>query len=192
MGALVAAQLIAAPVYAQESGVWVELHTDDSAVRIERIQNGEAIPVCAAPCKQRLPRDGTYRIAGDGITPSQSFDLSAERWVRLDVKAGFSTRRSLGIGLGIAGYATAVVGSLYFAAVGLEGFPDGPPASQGQYTVPEGLLISGLAAGVIGLVLVLTCSTEVRSSNGATFSSAPEAPRHKRPAIVLTPRGLEF
>jgi len=192
MGALAAAQLIAAPVYAQESGVWVELHTDDSAVRIERIQNGEAIPVCAAPCKQRLPRDGTYRIAGDGITPSQSFDLSAERWVRLDVKAGSSTRRNLGVGLGIAGSATVLTSSFYFLLIGLAGFPDGPPASQQQVTTAEALLISGLAAGVIGLVLVLTCSTEVRSSNGATFSSAPEAARHKRPAIVLTPRGLEF
>jgi len=33
--------------------------------------------VCSSPCDQSFPAHGTYRIAGDGARPSQSFTLSA-------------------------------------------------------------------------------------------------------------------
>jgi hypothetical protein len=53
------------------------------------------------------------------------------------------------------------------------------------------LLLTGLAGMGVGIYLVATAHTTVTTSSGVTFTTAP-APRRKRPAVALTPRGLEF
>ena len=43
----------------------------------------------------------------------------------------------------------------------------------------------------VGTYLVATAHTNVTTSSGVTFSRAPGRPR-RRPALALTPRGLEL
>ena len=185
MGALVAAELMAAPLHAQqraapgagaveESGTWVELHADDGAVRIERIQNGQAVSVCAAPCRQRLPRDGVYRIAGDGIAPSQKFDLSAERWIRLDVKAGSSVQRDIGFGLAATAAVTLLVATAYYvAAIGETPVDDlSPPPPRRDLDIAAVALGAVYVLGGVAVTLIATSNTKVTTSSGVTFSTS--------------------
>jgi hypothetical protein len=117
-------QLVSAPVFAQapwdwpsavpppaDDGVWVELRASDGAARIERVDNDVVYPVCAAPCRQRLPRSGIYRIGGEGVRPSASFELTqAPAAVTLNVQTGSAARQNLATALFIAGGAGIVVG----------------------------------------------------------------------------------
>ena len=198
LGALLVAQLVSAPVYAQwdgtgaapqdwtgsaprdwtgaappappaDDGVWVELHSHGAPVRIERVFGDAAIPVCTAPCRQKVPRSGIYRIGGEGVVPSANFDLTQEQWgVTLEARPASSMRRAAGLTLAIAGLAMLLTSSA------IEGQGDGAaldetPVSHREQVAAGFLLVSGLAAGVVGLVLMLTSNTRVTSSNGVSF-----------------------
>lgn len=186
LGAVLVAQLVSAPVFAQaqwgwpaaappppvDYGVWVELRASDRAARIERVDGDVVSPVCAAPCRERLPRNGVYRIGGEGITPSASFDLTqAPGAMTLDVQTGSAARQNLATALFIAGGAGMVVGGfvLFASRLGDVSPPDNAPSSSRVTTVGGVVALSGVVLGLIGLGVSHYASTRVTSSDGATF-----------------------
>jgi hypothetical protein len=187
LGAVLVAQLVSAPVLAQapgdwpgaapppppaDDGVWVELRASDGAARIERVDSDVVYPVCAAPCRQRLSRSGVYRIGGEGVRPSASFELTqAPGAVTLDVQTGSAARQNLATALFIAGGAGVVVGGfvLFASRLGDVRPADNAPSNSRTTTVGGVVALSGLVLGLIGLGVSYYASTHVTSSDGVTF-----------------------
>ena len=129
-------------------------------------------PVCAAPCRQRLPRSGVYRIGGEGVRPSASFELTqAPGAVTLDVQTGSASRQNLATALFIAGGAGVIVGGfvLFASRLGDVRPADNAPSNSRITTVGGVVALSGLVLGLIGLGVSHYASTHVTSSDGATF-----------------------
>lgn len=152
------------------------------------------VPVCSAPCRRPLSRDGIYVIQGDGVPATSRFQLPDDRQqVTLDVHAGSSGRRVAGATLIVAGVVAAYAGLLVSDVNSLNNGSD--TSSGGGVRGPSswtlGLLAGGLVATVAGVYLCMTTHTTVVSSTGNTFTVAPSAPtKHSR--FALTPRGLTF
>ena len=145
----------------------VQLDADDTRATIERrvgTQSPSGLPLletglfsvaqwqqqCVAPCTLALDTRYSYRVAGDGLVPTDSFSLphSGDR-VRVDAKMGSSTGRvagALATGgglLAIAAGTVALVATpiLHSEDVGSEGFR-------------TGVLAGGIGAVSIGVIAV--------------------------------------
>ena len=171
-------------------GVFVDLQSSDQSVRIEQVMgNGVTSPVCHLPCRKVLTRDALYVIRGDGMPATSSFVLPSDRSdLTLTVRPGSRAGRIAGMTLMLVGVAAIAVGyalSPADAAVVKDSPP--PPAH------PWGLLVGlgGIGAAGLGFGLWWGNETRVSSSSGRTFAETPRA-AHKRPALALTARGLEF
>jgi hypothetical protein len=174
----------------------VELRADAPNVRIERVMGSVHVPVCYAPCRMVLPRDNVYVVGGTGVRYSSPFVLPYDRpHVTLDVDTGSSSRLSFGAFLIGAGLIVGYTGMLILAPHGdmYSNDPYAPPIhnSQERNRTGTGMLLGGLALGTVGLIVVLSTQTTVRSSTGIVIGQSPPRPR-KRPAVALTERGLEF
>jgi hypothetical protein len=174
--------------------IYVDLKADNPNVRIDRLVGNLTVPVCSAPCRRPLPRDGIYVIEGDGVPATSHFQLPDDRQqVTLDVHAGSSGRRIAGATLIVAGVVAAYAGLLVADANSASSSFD--TSSNGVARGPSswslGLLAGGVVATLAGVYLCMTTHTTVVSSTGNTFTVAPSAPgKHSR--FALTPRGLEF
>jgi hypothetical protein len=179
--------------------IYVELKTDNSAVRIDRYIDGVGqLPVCHAPCRQYLRTDDIYIIGGEGVKTTSRFQLPTDRnAVMLDVKAGSSSKSSMGalfVGLGGAlayiGFIVLEANTVATAAEATNGTTTSSHA--GGQVIGLGMTVGGLALLISGIVMVSGSKTTVVSSTGSTFTeNARPAPR-KRSWVALTPRGLEF
>ena len=176
-------------------GVYVEVRTSSSNVRIDRVlAPGSTMTVCFAPCRKILPRNSVYVITGDGVRSTSNFILPDDRdRVTLEVKAG-STWQGLGGGVLVgAGGLVAYFGLILLlagTAAANDPYGTGSTGSGSLKAAGGGMLAGGILAGLLGLYLLSDSHTTVKSSTGAQFSSTP-APR-KRARFALTPRGLEF
>lgn len=180
------------PPPAASPTVYVDLKADNPNVRIDRMVGNSAVPVCLAPCRRPLPRDGVYVIQGAGVPATSHFQLPDDRQqVTLDVHAGSSSRRVVGATLIVVGVVGAYVGLL--ADTSSLGSSD--TSSSGGVRGPSSwtlaLLGGGLVATLAGVYLCMTTHTTVVSSTGNTFTLEPAVPR-KHSRFALTPRGLEF
>jgi hypothetical protein len=149
----------------------VQLDADDSRATIERrvgTQSPSGMPLletglfsvgqwehaCVSPCTLKLDTRYAYRVAGDGLVPTDSFAIpqSANR-VRVDARMGSSTRRVAGVVTTGAGVLAIAAGGLALIAtpilhsedVGSEGFRTGVLAG-GIGAVSVGLLAVGVGA----------------------------------------------
>lgn len=179
----------------KEKTVVVELAADDGRATIERrvsttspsglplvetgiFSVGQWEHACVSPCQVKLDPKYAYRVAGDGLVPTDSFALrpgGSER-VRVDAKMGSSSGR-------VAGMLTTGAGLFWMAAGGaaliatpiLESEEAG---SKGFRTAVFAGGVTALSAGVIatgvGLYLWLTNSSSARASQVA--SAAPVGP----------------
>ena len=177
----------------KEKTVVVELAADDGRATIERrVSTTSGLPLvetgifsvgqwehaCVSPCQVKLDPKYAYRVAGDGLVPTDSFALrpgGAER-VRVDAKMGSSSGR-------VAGMLTTGAGLFWMAAGGaaliatpiLESEEAG---SKGFRTAVFAGGVTALSAGVIatgmGLYLWLTNSSSARATQVA--SAAPVGP----------------
>lgn len=153
-----------APASASPAAV-VELSADDNRATIER-RVGTASPsgmplletglfsvgqwehACVAPCTVKLDPRYAYRVAGDGLVPTDSFSLphSADR-VRVDAKMGSSTGRLVGaVSIG-GGLLALAAGSVALVATPILRSED--VGSEGFRT---GVLAGGIGAVSIGAI----------------------------------------
>ena len=168
-----------APVAAPVTAV-VQLDADDQRATIER-RVGTASPsgmplletglfsvgqwehACVAPCTLKLDTRYAYRVAGDGLVPTDSFSIpqSADR-VRVDAKMGSSTGR-------VAGALTTGAGLLAIAAGGLALIATPILASEdvGSQGFRTGVLAGGVSAVSVGVVAV-TVGAFLWFTNGST------------------------
>jgi hypothetical protein len=198
----------AAPPPAPEARrVEVELQSNDSRATIERrvgttslaglpFVDGSFAGVglwqeeCVAPCEVKLDPRYSYRVAGEGVTPSESFALPKGRdKVHISAEMGSSRWRLAGILTTGLGAGTAAVGATALALTPV--FENNDVGSKG---FRQAVLVGGivaLAAGVLelgaGLYMWQTNGTSVRSDHGTlgTRRAASAGPR-------LTATGLAF
>jgi hypothetical protein len=133
-----------------------------------RRQDGRWLPTaCVPPCALRLDPTLEYRVAGDGVSDSDPFQIPlGPARVKVDVAAGSSVLRTLG--------SVFMVGGVVFAAGGgaVLLYPGDSHASNDDKT-------SKLAAGVGVLtmgVLVAAVGVLVHYLNGTSARVQPEAP----------------
>jgi hypothetical protein len=147
-------------------GVLVTVESDDASVRLERVEPGAAPqPRCVAPCRRWLERDALYRIAGDGIRPTQPFRLpAAGSDATVSVRAGSSRRYIAGLGaVTIGGLAVLASGAFLLAGgVGaLEVMDDQQRSAVGDARRNGAILLAGGAA-LTGLGIYFLISSRTR------------------------------
>jgi len=177
--------------------VRLDLRADAAGVRLDRVVGqGATIPVCFAPCSRLVARNDVYVIQGDGVRTTSQFQLPDDRSeVTLDVHAGSTLRLGGGaallLGGGIVGYVGMITTELGLATGSFADSTGTRTRSNGVTTVGLGLMGVGAAALIGGIYLVLTSSTKVTSSTGATFTKQ-DRPRPRHPTVAVTSTGLEF
>jgi len=146
---------------------------------------------CVAPCDLKLDPHYSYRVSGDGLTPTGSFALPRDKdHVRLSAEMGSSRGRLAGVVLSWMGAGTAFLGGAALIA---------SPILESQDVGSKGFRSVVLAGGVIflamgvlemgtGLYLWSTNGSSVRADHGVL--SAGDA--KKRPGMKLTPTGVVF
>ena len=170
-------------------GVVVELAADDGRATIERrlstaspsglplvetgvFSVGQWEHACVSPCQVKLDPKYAYRVAGDGLVPTDSFALrpgNADH-VRVDAKMGSSSGRFAGMlttGAGLfwmaaGGAALVATPVLESEDVGSKGFRTAVFAG-GVTALSAGLIATG-----VGLYLWLTNASTARTSQVAT------------------------
>ncbi len=197
LGALLAAQLVAAPAFAQETVVEpIEAsppppppapspayrlpESDDVKVHIDaNFPDAGLEPAepgaqrCLAPCDKSFPRDGAYRITGDGLIPSDRFQLPARpNQVTLDVQASMKAQETTGEVMGIGGLVVMGLTVLYALEVVAANI-DGPPATPTQRGIMVGGVVGGLAVSAFGALLYITAGTHVRSKGAPLRYGSP-------------------
>ena len=158
----------------------VELAADDNRATIER-RVGTARPsgmplletglfsvgqwehTCVAPCTVKLDPRYAYRVAGDGLVPTDSFSLPrrADR-IRVDAKMGSSTGRVAGVVTTGAGILAIAAGGLALVATPILHSED--IGSEGFRT---GVLAGGIGAVSVGVIAV-GVGTLLWLANGST------------------------
>ena len=141
--------------------------------------------VCVAPCERPLDKRHSYRIAGDGLVPSDSFTLPPDRdRLRLDAKMGSSYGRLAGIGLTLVGASGMLLGG--GAAIASPILESQDAGSKGLRT---GLLAGGIAVLSAGLISA-GIGAYLWATNGTTIHPTHESTATRKPR--LTPTGLVF
>jgi hypothetical protein len=169
----------------------VELSADDGRATIERraATTGPTVPLletgvlsmghwehaCIAPCQLKLDPRYAYRVAGDGLVPTDSFALPrGQERVKVDAKMGSSTGRTIGVLSTVGGALAIVGGGLMLAAtpileneeVGSKGFRSAVLAGG------IGFVSIGVVAASVGLFLWLTNGSSAHAEPGAPKSQA--------------------
>lgn len=108
-------------------------------------------PACVAPCATKLDPRFSYRVAGDGLVPSDSFTLPQDRdHLMLDAKMGSSVGRVGGGVLALGG-----AGAVLLGAAALIATPILESQNLGSSSLRTGLLAGGAvvsSAGVVALI----------------------------------------
>jgi hypothetical protein len=124
---------------------------------------------CGLPCLAPLPLDGVYRVAGEGVTPTDAFMLPGSA-AQLRVSAGSRSLRRAGIILAIAGLVVAAASAGVLASAGLH--PTDPQT--GKLDVGTVAAIATLSAGGVmggaGLTLALVNGTSVHDERGRSLA----------------------
>ncbi len=194
VAALVASTMLIALPARADKAVVVHLRSDSEAVRIIRVDGEAPREVCAGLCDQPLPRDGVYRIGGDGISATRPFTLDDRGTdLTLRVEAGSSVQRGIGVGATVAGGLSLLFALEYGDLLALGNFESDHPVSISKDPLFLGTLSAGLVVGVIGVAMLATSGTSVTTSHGISFSAlsgSRSSTRHAR--FTLTPTGLLF
>ena len=150
-----------------DEGVRVLLHADDPRATLERRVQVESVaglplkeaglsgvatwePACRAPCDAALDPKFTYRVAGEGLVPSEAFVLPSDRDVlAVDATMGSSTGRLGGLALTGIGAGGVVLGG---AALAIS--PVLAHDGIGSSTLRTGVLASGAAVTTLSALVL--------------------------------------
>lgn len=140
---------------------------------------------CVAPCDLKLDQRYSYRVAGDGLVPSESFTLPRDRdRLKLDAKMGSSYGRLGGIALTAVGAGGVALGAAAVILVPI--FQSQDVGSAGFRT---GLLAGGVTVLSLGAIAVGT-GILLWANNGTSIQ--PELAASAKPKVRFTPYGLTF
>jgi hypothetical protein len=149
--------------------------------------------VCASPCDVQVDLNATYRIVGDGVRATSSFQLQARPGQAVLVEVDTSSKAGFvgGIVLTSVAFPVALVG-LVVAVMG------GAVNSGGATTAGTALGLGGLAGGIGGIFLITgnARSSQTQSplvpapaaaARSAAFEGAPAFPAARTVSVpVLT------
>lgn len=122
--------------------------------------------VCRTPCHQPIAVAGEYRIAGDGITPSDSFPLKPGGRMIVDVDPGSSSLRGLGNYMAVFGFLLAGA-SAVFLVMSLSSNEKSSQDENHLSAVLSGVgLGTGALVGIVGLGFVAGTGTTVKDGAG--------------------------
>jgi hypothetical protein len=174
-----------APPPPPPNGVYVELRSDDPAMRIDQVTpGGQSWPACELPCRRVLQRNLTYVVESNQAPPTSPFLLPDNvNHVTLDVQAGSQSRANLGTILAVVGGVVGLIGFIRLTTTG--------NSPQNDRSGLE-LLGVGATVGISGIVIFRMSRTTVTSSTGSTFSEQRDRGAKAAPSIALTPQGLVF
>lgn len=190
--------------------VTVELQSNSARATIEKRVGTTSLPslpftetsfgsvshwehACVAPCELKLDPHYAYRVAGDGLTPSDSFALPRGKdKVTLNAEMGSSPARLSGMALTALGTGSALLGGTALAL---------SPVLESQDVGSKGFRTAVLAGGVIflaagvlelgmGLYLWMSNGTTVRADHGVL--AAKNDTRSRSSAFKITPAGVVF
>jgi hypothetical protein len=148
--------------------VTVVLRADDPHAMIERQKEVESYaglplkdaslfsigtwePACVTPCATKLDPRFSYRVAGDGLVPSESFTLPQDAdHLKLDAKMGSSMGRIGGGVLAVGGAAGVLLGAAALIATPILESQNAGSASLRTGVLAGGVVVSG--AGVVALI----------------------------------------
>lgn len=179
-GPPVAAAAAASTPAAAPATTIVQLDADDQRATIERrvgTQSPSGVPLlesgllsvgqwehaCVSPCTVKLDPRYAYRVAGDGLVPTDSFSLPRSGdHVRVDAKMGSSTGRLAGVVVTGGGLLAMGAGALALVAT---------PILQSEDVGSDGFRTAVLAGGVGALsvgAIAVGVGTLLWLSNGST------------------------
>jgi hypothetical protein len=172
--------------------VTVLLRADDRHAMIERQKEVQTVagvplrdaaifsigtwePACVAPCATKLDPRFSYRVAGDGLVPSDSFTLPQDRdHLKLDARMGSTTGRVGGGVLALGGAGGILLGAAALIATPILESQNVGSASMRTGVLAGGVVVSG--AGVVALVsglwLWLHNDTTLRQEDGTAMARA--------------------
>jgi hypothetical protein len=131
--------------------------------------------VCVTPCQMPVATGGVYRIAGEGITPSEGFPVTAGR-MKLDVTPGSASAKSVGAYMAVFGFILAAAGGVFLGTAVVSDEEDTGSENKVFGAVGAAGLIGGGVLGIIGVILVVANGTEVRTEGGKVIGGHPRSP----------------
>jgi len=166
-------------------------------VQVQRLSaDGEWETVCTSPCDRPLRTRETYQIAGDGMTTSHAFTISANAdRVALTVALVSSDMRTLGVTSVTAGALGLAGAFLTFLAYSFSSFTlcvDSPcasrPSDTGLAVAAGSLAVLGVGGILAGFHVLATSTTSVMTPRAGASDRHEKGERQDEPpAAVWTP-----
>jgi hypothetical protein len=150
-------QLVAGPL--------VRLSSDNPRARLQMIQHLKWRDICMSPCGVRVDPNGTYRIGGGTIRPSEDFSMPRSSGnVSIAAQTGSTVKHWVGVGMTIGGGVAAGFGGLMLALsqdASSSSDPYGNDFEDIALIYGVGYLVTGVILLAIGIPLA-TSSTSVQ------------------------------
>jgi hypothetical protein len=124
------------------------MHTNSSRARLQQQLQLTWTDVCAAPCGRTVDPNGTYRLGGGSLRPTDPFRMPrADGLVRISGNMGSNVKHWVGLALGIGGLLDAAVGALSVAYAQNATGEISAGLSKKEYYTFTGIL--GIATGAV-------------------------------------------
>jgi hypothetical protein len=121
--------------------------------------------ICITPCHKPVASGGIYRIAGDGVSPSEGFPIEGPR-ANLKVSTGSSSARSAGTYMAVFGFLLAATGGVFLAMSLVSNEKESVDEDEAAIVASTAGIIGGSVIGLAGVGLVLANDTTVRDERG--------------------------
>jgi hypothetical protein len=128
--------------------------------------------ICITPCHKPVASGGIYRIAGDGVAPSDGFPLEGPR-ANLKVDTGSSSARSAGMYMAVFGFLLAATGGVFLTMSLVSNEKESADEDRITIIASTAAMIGGSVIGLAGVGLVFANDTTVRDQTGKELARGP-------------------